>query len=313
MGLTALLDLELSIPDPDALAAFWGRRGMIRTGDRVLGTVDRPSQLRLTEGPYRHVSELRLACSSEEDLDDIANRLDKLGLDATVGDGVLRCADPINDHDVVVEVTTAPALTTYAPQPANAPGRLERVDRRSPACVGDAPHAPRRVGHVVFGTPNVEASAAFYVDGLGFKISDVVGNGLAYFLRCSSDHHNLLLAPSPAPCLNHYAVEMDDIDAIGLAGMEVLAERADCAIAGIGRHVVGANLFWYLLDPAGGMFELFADMDQIVDDDRWAREIRRDDWDPFTIGAWMPSDAKPDFFLPVDLDEIVRAREAAGR
>lgn len=319
MAVTSLLDLELAVPDPTELAAFWERRGL-RRDDGVLGTIERPSQLRLKEGPYRHVSELRVSCESEFDLDDVATRLDKLGVRSDRRGTTLRCADPLGDHDVVIEVTEPAPLQPPPRRSANQPGRDGRIDRRSSACLGEAPHGPRRVGHVVFGTPDVAASTAFYAEGLGFRISDIVGGGLGCFLRCSPDHHNLLLAPAPIPCLNHYAVEMDDVDAIGLAGMQIRDEglrgegrstAADVSIAGIGRHVVGANLFWYLLDPAGGMFELFADMDQIHDDERWEHETRRDDWDPFTIGAWMPSEAKPDFYLPADIDALARARAAA--
>ena len=310
--LNALLDLELSVPDPEELERFWLRRGLQATAPGVLGTADRPSQLRLREGGYRHVSEVRLACDDEGDLDEIAARLDKLGLSADVRDGELRTIDPCNEHAVVVQVATAAPLTPPAPRELNRPGAPVRVDRRSTACLGRAPSAPRRVGHVVFGTPDVEASRAFYVEGLGFQVSDGVGPGLGWFLRCSTDHHNLLLMPAPVPCLNHYAVELDDADAIGLAAHAVLAERPEATVAGLGRHIVGANLFWYLLDPAGGMFELFADMDQIVDDERWAREERRDDWG-LDIAAWNAAGPTPDFFLPADLDALAAARDAARR
>jgi len=312
MGLTSLLDLELAVPAPSELEAFWIRRGLRSFAPGVLGTADRTSQLRLREGGYRHVSEVRLSCAAEADLDAIRARLDGLGISAVRGDGFLRCTDPLLDHDVVVEVGAPAPLAPPAPRASNRPGRVERRDRRSSACLDQAPQVPRRVGHVVFGTTDVQASRAFYVDGLGFKVSDAIGD-FAYFLRCSSDHHNMLLAPSRVPCMNHYAVEMDDVDAIGLAGAKVLAERPDSAVTGLGRHVIGANLFWYLLDPAGGMFELYADMDQITDDERWAAEQFRDDWDPFMIAAWNASDVKADFFTPADIAAIARGREAARR
>jgi catechol 2,3-dioxygenase-like lactoylglutathione lyase family enzyme len=312
MGLTSLLDLELAVPAPSELEAFWERRGMRVTAPGVLGTAERPSQLRLREGAYRHVAEMRVACETEADLDLIARRLDGLGIASVLGDGFLRCADPILDHDVVVEVAVAAALAPPAPRLLNRPGRPERRDRRSTACLDQAPQAPRRVGHVVFGTTDVEASRAFYVDGLGFKVSDSFGD-FAYFIRCSSDHHNMLLAPSAVPCMNHYAMEMDDVDAIGAAGTKVLAELPQSSVAGIGRHVVGANMFWYLLDPAGGMFELYADMDQIVDDERWASEQFRDDWNPFEIAAWNSSGIAADFFEPADIAALAAARDAAGR
>jgi len=313
MALTSLLDLEITVPDPGELEAFWNRRGMRTTGTATLGTRDRVSQLRLREGGYRHVSELRIACESEADLDDIARRLERLGVSAARHDGALRCADPILDHDVVIEVAEAAPLTPAPVRELNGPGERVRANRRSSAAVRDADIAPRRVGHVVFGSTDVAASRDFYRDGLGFKISDTVADGIGYFLRCSTDHHNMLLMPAPVPCLNHYAVEMNDFDAIGLAGSDVVSERPESSVYGIGRHVIGSNLFWYLLDPAGGMFELFSDMDQIVDDEQWDDEERRDDWNPFTIASWEPGPSKPDFFLPTDIDAIAKGRDAAGR
>ena len=133
MGLTALLDLELAVPAPSELEEFWVRRGMTVTAPGVLGTADRASQLRLREGDYRHVSEMRVACEAESDLNEIVRRLDDLGIASVRGDGFLRCADPILDHEVIVEVGAAAPLTVPAPRLMNRPGRLDRLDRRSTA------------------------------------------------------------------------------------------------------------------------------------------------------------------------------------
>jgi len=313
MPLCDLLDLQLTVPDPDGLVAFWEGLGLTRTDHSTLGTPERPSQLRVAEGPWRHVSELRLGCTDEADLVAAAGRLDDLGVASTLADGVLRCHDPILDHEVVVEVAAAAPLAPPPVRQTNGPGRLERVNRRSSAALRAEPAPPRRVGHVVFGSTDVAATVAFYRDGLGFRVSDTIGDGIGCFLRCSTDHHNMLVMPSPVPCMNHYAVEMDDVDAIGSAGMAVVGERPDASVYGLGRHVIGANLFWYLLDPAGGMFELFSDMDQITDDAAWEADERRDDWDPFTVAAWEPGPSKADFFLPADIEDLARARTAAGR
>jgi len=313
MPLTSLLDLELTVPDPNALAAFWTDLGMESTGTATLGTAQRPSQLRLAEGTYRHVSELRLSCESESDLPTIAASLEAIGVSSTITDGSLSCEDPLGDHRVVIEASEPLPLVGPAAEEANRPSGRSRLDRRSAASMATAPPAPRRVGHVVFGTPDLAGSIDFYTKGLGWKVSDMVGPGIGCFMRCSPDHHNMLLMPAPVPCMNHYAMEMDDVDAIGKAGSKIVAERPESQVYGLGRHVLGANLFWYLLDPAGGMFELFADMDQIVDDEHWEAEERRDDWDPFTIASWEPGPATPDFFLPTDIDAIAAAREAMGR
>ena len=46
MGLNGLLDIELSVPNPQELNDFWLRRGLVQTSDGVLGTVDRAVQAR---------------------------------------------------------------------------------------------------------------------------------------------------------------------------------------------------------------------------------------------------------------------------
>jgi catechol 2,3-dioxygenase-like lactoylglutathione lyase family enzyme len=311
VALNSLLDVELAVPDAAQLEAFWLRRGLQSTSPGVLGTAERPSQLRLREGGYRHVSELRLGCDTAADLDDLAARLDGMGVAYARDDISVRCADPVLDHDVVVQIGEAGTLAPAPERLFNGPGEFSRVNRRSSAIAADQPSAPRRVGHVVFGSPDVEASANFYRRGIGMKLSDTVGGGLAQFLRCSTDHHNMLLMPAPVPCMNHYAVECNDADAIGRLGMEVVGERPEASVFGVGRHIVGSNIFWYLLDPAGGMFELFTDMDQITDDELWAAQECRD-WEPVNA-AWEPAAAKADFYLPADIEDIARGREAAGR
>ncbi|MEI8051186.1 MAG: VOC family protein [Actinomycetes bacterium] len=312
MALTDLLDITLAVKDPTSLEEFWIRRGMVKTGTGQLGTADRKSQLRLVEADYRHVTEIRVACSTQEDLTIVGERLTGLGLAPTLGDGWLSIVDPILSHTVRIEVGDASPLSPGPTRSFNGPGILNRPDRRSEAAIREGVPAPRRVGHVVFGSTDPQRSVDFYVKGLGFRVSDTLPEAGATFLRCSKDHHNLLILPAPVPCMNHYALEMDDFDGVGLRGVEVVRDLPDASIYGIGRHVVGSNVFWYLLDPAGGMFEFFTDMDQITDDDRWDAEIRRDDWDPFTIASYESGFSKMDFFLPSDIDDIAAGREAAG-
>jgi catechol 2,3-dioxygenase-like lactoylglutathione lyase family enzyme len=315
MSIDRLLDITLAVPDPDELAAFWERCGLLTTGSGVLGTPQRPRQLVLREGPYRHLAELHLGCAGEADLAAIARRLEALGVTARLDGTALTCDDPVFDHCVVIEVTGAADLASIPSRPANGPGRVERTTARADVVEESGPRPPRRVGHVVLGTPRVAEACAFYLDGLGFRVSDKILDGALTFARVEADHHNLLIQPSPVSYLNHYALEMDDLDAIGAAGSAVLAERPDADVVGVGRHRLGSNLFWYLVDPAGTMFELFADMDQIVDDEAGDREHRRDDWTPDEAGlsVWGAAEAPEVFFEPPDLAAIGAAREAAGR
>ena len=315
MALNGLLDIELSVPNPTELLEFWERRGMVRTADATLGTTDRPVQLRIAEGGYRHMSELHMSCETDRDLTDIAARIGDMGVASTITDTRLTCIDPVFQHRVVIDVTTAHPLTPRQRRAWNHPGEQHRINARAEATIEVAPRPPRRLGHFVLGTPHLAEATAFFFDGLGFKVSDQMLNGVATFGRIEQDHHNLLIQPGPTSYINHYALEMDDLDAIGKAGQAVLTERPDANVVGVGRHFLGSNVFWYLNDPAGTMFEFFSDIDQIVDDEAWELNHCRRDWmgsdGPAPISVWGPPE--PETFLnPADLPVIGAAREALG-
>ena len=314
MALNGLLDVELSVPDPVALGEFWERHGMVRTADGVFGTAARPTQLSITEGDHRHLSRLHLSCEHERDLADIAGRLAGLGVDAAVHDTTLRCVDPVLGHEVVVDVGRPAPLEGSEPPPLNRPGRHVRVAERT-AAPGTESAPPRRLGHVVLGSPDIALTTRFYIDALGYRISDQTANAFATFCRVETDHHNLLIHRAPVGHLNHYALEMDDIDAIGRAGTRMTGDGAAASVVGIGRHYLGSNVFWYLRDPSGTMFELFCDMDQIVDDEEWERTTGRRDWGADGVApafnVWGPSEPV-EFFRQPDLAVIAAAREARG-
>ncbi|MEI7624280.1 MAG: VOC family protein [Actinomycetes bacterium] len=315
MGLNGLLDIELSVPNPQELNDFWLRRGMVQTADGVLGTVDRAVQLRLAEGTYRHMSELHLSCDAEQDLAAIATRIGDLGVTSTVTGTRLTCIDPVFGHRVVIDVGAQHPLSPSQQRAWNHAGDTQRNNNRAPAVTEESLRVPRRLGHVVLATPHLDDANAFIFDGLGFRISDQILGGLATMGRAEQDHHNLFIQPGTTSYLNHYALEMDDLDAIGKAGQAVIDENPDAHVVGIGRHYLGSNVFWYLRDPAGNMFELFTDMDQIIDDEAWDREVGRRDWEgadghaPFAV--WGPKEPES-FFFPADADEIAAARAALG-
>ncbi len=313
MTINRLLDITIAVPDPDALTGFWARRGLDCV-DGGLGTNERPRQLTFVDGAYRHLAELHLGCESEADLAAVASRLDALGIAVEISDTSLACDDPVFDHRVVVDVVGPAPLSGGPERMVNRPGRATRITARADVIDEPSPRAPRRVGHVVLATPHVAEACVFYLDGLGFRISDRMLDGVLTFARVEPDHHNLLIQPAPVSYLNHYAVEMDDLDAVGAAGTAVLAEQPDAHVVGVGRHRLGSNLFWYLFDPAGNMFEFFADMDQIADDQVWERDHRRDDWTPDEAGlsVWGPADPPDIFFNPPDLAAIGAAAKPRG-
>jgi catechol-2,3-dioxygenase len=58
------------------------------------------------------------------------------------------------------------------------------------------PFKVRRLGHFRFNLVNLEASAPFYRDLLGFRVTDPRADG-GFFGRYGSDHHAILVARKP--------------------------------------------------------------------------------------------------------------------
>ena len=75
------------------------------------------------------------------------------------------------------------------------PPSSEPTPARCGKC-GLSPVRPRKLGHVVIRSLDIAASQRFFTEGIGFKLTDTAP-GLASFMLCSADHHNLLLQAAP--------------------------------------------------------------------------------------------------------------------
>jgi catechol-2,3-dioxygenase len=155
---------------------------------------------------------------------------------------------------------------------------------------------PRKLGHAVLGSTDYEMTRAFFADGLGFKISDHI-KGAGTFMRCSTDHHNILVLAAPVSFLHHTSWQVDDIDEVGRGAQKMLEENPERHVWGLGRHYGGSNFFWYLKDPAGNFSEYYSDMDCIIDDQLWTPE---DLEGAQGLYAWGPP-PPPSFLHPDDL------------
>ena len=108
-----------------------------------------------------------------------------------------------------------------------------------------------RLGHVVLNVASYVDAHRFWVDQLGFEISDHVPGKIA-FLRCWPNplHHSLALLTGESDSLNHFNFMVTDIDDIGRAMNRM--KRADVPIVfGPGRHLPSGSIFLYMLDPDG--------------------------------------------------------------
>jgi catechol 2,3-dioxygenase-like lactoylglutathione lyase family enzyme len=205
---------------------------------------------------------------------------------------------------VRVELVVEPRIAQKASPPlaANAPGRTARVDARSLAALPAPAPRPRRLSHAVVGSTDAAASRRFFVEGLGFRVSDEVPAIGAAFLRCSSDHHNLLVQAAPVPFLHHSAWEMDDLDAVGRAAAAMVTADPGRHVWGLGRHGIGSNVFWYLRDPAGNFAEYSADLDVIADEDAWRVAASSE---AHGLAAWGPPVPR-EFLAPDDVVALAR-------
>jgi catechol-2,3-dioxygenase len=153
---------------------------------------------------------------------------------------------------------------------------------------------------VVLGSPDQHTTERFFREAIGFKVSDTIP-GIAAFLRCSTDHHNLLVQAAPVTYLHHTSWRLDDVDDIGRGAKALLDADPARHVWGPGRHHIGSNFFWYLRDPAGNFAEYYADLDVIVDDELWEPGEFLDER---ALYAWGPP-PPPSFINPDDLAELM--------
>jgi hypothetical protein len=295
-----LTTIILGVPDVAPVAAYYEEFGLTPLGDGRFATADGGEQLRLVTAPTRRLVELGLGADDADDLERIARGLARLGVAAEHGPDRLVAGDPGTRVRVVVRVAERLRQRPAAASATNGPGRSDRRNLRAEGVLRDARVRPRKLGHVVLGSTDFAASERFFIEGIGFKVSDTV-EGLAAFLRCSRDHHNLLVQPAPVAFLHHSSWEVEDVDEVGRGAHALLAADPSRHVWGLGRHHIGSNFFWYLKDPAGNFSEYYADLDCIVDDQLWKAESFEGARGLYSWGPPPP----PSFLAPDDLAELM--------
>lgn len=309
MPMHRLTSITMGVPNVWETAQYYLDFGLLPVGDGTssgllrpdateyrFATVDGGEQLRLVRSPRRRLVQLGVGVDDTDDLDRIAAGIKKLDLDVRRTTSSVLSQDPASEVDVVVEI--APRYDqTPTPLPLiNTPGHVLRTDTRAAGVLREDKVRPRKLGHVVIGSTDQEASTKFFAEGLGFKISDKV-SFLASFMRCSTDHHNVLVQQAPVSYLHHTAWQVDDIDEIGRGATSMLEKDPNRHVWGLGRHFVGSNYFWYLRDPAGNFSEYYSDIDCIIDDQLWTPGVWEGDVGLYKWGPPPP----PSFLAPEDL------------
>jgi len=177
-------------------------------------------------------------------------------------------------NGVVVDVVHG--IETVAPSPMRAALLTNTVDNKPRRNAAQrpplAPAEVRRLGHVVLMTRDHARVLSWLLRSFGLIVSDYqvlpsapdAGPVIA-FLRCDlgttpSDHHTVALGAGFVDAFEHAAFEVQDLDAVAMGG-EYLRRQGWTRAWGVGRHILGSQIFDYWRDGDGHMLEHYADGD----------------------------------------------------
>ena len=271
----SLLYAHFERPDLEKAERYLTDFGLLvasRSEDEIFfrGTSSRPFIYRVTRGPKPRFLGLGLSAPTAGDLDALAKARGS-SVEPFKGPGcgsVVRLRDP---EGVAVAIhhgfTKLERQPIRPPIPHNAPSQTVRVnDTQRPVL---EPPQVTKLGHLVLETPNFDTSARWYMDTLGFIPSDVMclpdGTPVGAFMRLDrgqepTDHHTLFVALALESKVDHVAFEVVDLDAIEMGQQIMMAKRYRHAW-GVGRHLLGSQIFDYWRDPWGQKHEHYADGD----------------------------------------------------
>ncbi|HTE83251.1 MAG TPA: VOC family protein, partial [Dehalococcoidia bacterium] len=151
----------------------------------------------------------------------------------------------------------------------------------------DRPFKIRRLGHFGFNTNKIEEAAKFYIDLLGFVVSDEAGflrrmpelqdlGPGGFFTRYGTDHHAFVLfnkrimdkmgemrgeTPQPGITTNQITWQVGSLAEVG-NGAKWFAEEG-VRIRRTGRDMPGSNWHTYVFDPDGHVNELYYGIEQV--------------------------------------------------
>ena len=154
-----------------------------------------------------------------------------------------------------------------------------------------------RLGHVALCVPDPVVAKDWAVKHLGMIVSDemlVPGSQdqyIGFFMRWNhgaqpTDHHSLLIAVADQPLVHHISFELQDIDTVFM-GHEWLKQQGHSPHWGVGRHVLGSQVFDYWWDPDGFRVEHYADGD-LYDDTVPATTVEGTNEQLWTWGPHVP-------------------------
>jgi catechol 2,3-dioxygenase-like lactoylglutathione lyase family enzyme len=265
-------------PDLDRMEAFlndFGMRRAARTGRALyMRGTDTQHHVHVT-----HVGEpaflgLAFRAARRSDLVALAQATGNPvePLDEPGGGEIVRLHDPDGRRvDVVYGIAELKPLALTTHPPLNTGADRVRVDTLQRVRPG--PSQVKRCGHAAIKTADLDGLWRWYHRNLGLLVSDdfyLEGphRPLGRFARCDrgdqpADHHTLLLIETGEVKLGHVAWEVPDFDDL-MVGHDYLAAAGVQHYWGIGRHILGGQIFDYWKDPNGFTVEHWTDSDLLT-------------------------------------------------
>ena len=270
---------RLQSPDLDQAEEFLTDFGMVRaerTNDALyMRGTDPDNYIHVThKGDPKFVG-LAFEAASEEDLDIISKAdgaSDIESMDDPGGGKQVRLTEP-NGYQIEIvwgredreEIPVDRFGINTAAARDSRLGELTRIQR--------GPSHVKRLGHAVIMTPDVAGGTKWFRDHLGLVSSDDVYAGeedniIATFNRIDGgerfvDHHTFLCIGGENAGLNHMAFEVHDIDDVFMGNAHLKAKEKYDHMWGLGRHVLGSQVYDYWQDPWGRVHEHWTDSDRL--------------------------------------------------
>ncbi|KAK5687701.1 hypothetical protein LTS10_001841 [Elasticomyces elasticus] len=169
-------------------------------------------------------------------------------------------------------------------------GKYQRLEKR--------PAPVHKLGHFGMCVTNFQATFDFYTSYFNFHPSDIghtpEGSNVIVFNRLAKgselvDHHCFFFFQGPKSHVHHSSFETHDFDTQVL-GHDWLRHKGYENCWGVGRHVMGSQIFDYWFDPSRFILEHYVDGDLCDESQETVRELAS----PANLHVWGP-DLPPTF------------------